>query len=123
MFVLVKFIILNAFQPNQFISYFGKVSLLNQGPESLLERLDVYQQQRVNRANLPAEMKQTTPTTVKTWRIKPQMPKSVASGTPKQMQPEGRGDNATTETKKIGAEAKTVPAAVVVGLAVGRAVM
>ena len=101
MFLLGKFIILNAFQPNQFISYFGKVSLLNRGPESLLERLDVYQQQRANRVNLPAEMKQTTPTTVKTWRIEPQ----------------------TTEPKKINIEAKAVAAPIVVGLAVGRAVM
>jgi len=118
----LSFIILDAFQPNQFISYFGKVGLLNQGPTALLEKLDVYQQQRANRANLPAEMKQTTPTTVKTWRIEPQMP--VTSGTPKQMQPEGRGDNATTgTTKKIGAETKNVPVSVVVGLAVGRAVV
>ncbi|KAJ6495190.1 hypothetical protein C8R45DRAFT_1094848 [Mycena sanguinolenta] len=96
----LSFITLNAFQPNQYISYFGKVSLLNQGPESLLERLDVYQQQRANRANLPVEMKQTTPTTVKTWRIQPQ----------------------TTEPKEISTETKAVAAPVVVGLAVGRAV-
>ncbi|KAJ6524950.1 hypothetical protein B0H19DRAFT_1276317 [Mycena capillaripes] len=119
----LSFITLNAFQPNQFISYFGKINLHHQGPASLLEMLHVYAQQRINRANISAEMKETTETTVKTWRIEPKTPGPSTSGTLTQIQTEGGGQNATTETKKTSTETKVLAGAVVLGLAAGCVVM
>ncbi|KAJ6523106.1 hypothetical protein DFH09DRAFT_1096790 [Mycena vulgaris] len=115
----LSFITLNAFQPNYFISYFGKIELRHRGPASLLEMLHVYEQQRINRANISAEMKETTETTVKTWRIEPKTTGPSTSGTLTQIQTEGGGQNATTETKKTSTETKVLVGAVVLGLAAG----
>ncbi|KAJ7264077.1 hypothetical protein B0H12DRAFT_273111 [Mycena haematopus] len=119
----LSFITLNAFQPNQFICYFGETGLCNNASTSLLEMLHVYQQQRANLANIPIEMKQMTATTLKTWRIDPKIPEPMTTGTLRHLQPDGRGELHTTpETKKISTETKVLAGAVVVGL-VGCVVM
>ncbi|KAF7345215.1 hypothetical protein MSAN_01898100 [Mycena sanguinolenta] len=117
----LSFIALDPFQPDQFISYFGKIGLVNKGPVSLLEMLQVYQQQRADRANIPAEMRQTAETTVKTWRIEPKTSEPMPLGTLKQIEPEGSKRNATAEKKKISTETKVVVG--VMALAVGCVVM
>ncbi|KAF8190291.1 hypothetical protein K438DRAFT_1831740, partial [Mycena galopus ATCC 62051] len=121
----LSFITLNAFNPDEFISCFGKTTFLDKGPAPLLKMFRPFQQQMANMANATLSMRRTTTTTLTMWSVEPKAPEPTSNGTLKRLKPDGSGEEVlervetAAAAKKSNTEAKVLAGVVIIGLAAG----